>query len=186
MLSTAIREATKPAHQELEKKVVKKLKAIRNNADYADLLSYFYAYFNNLEKVIAPFITAELLPDYSERRNSSYLKNDIEALGGNTGNLPVATVPDIHSTLQALGALYVMEGSIMGGGIIVQMLGKAGITKGVSFFSGYGPATGQKWGTFVAILDKQADNEEEEAVMIKTANETFTHFAEMFEQVEAA
>ena len=186
MLSTNIKEATKAAHQELEKKVVKKLKAIRSKEDYAELLRQFYAYFNHVERVINPFIREEVLPDYKERRNAAYLKNDIEALGGNTDNLPATSVPDIHSTLQALGALYVMEGSIMGGSIIVQMLEKAGITKGVSFFSGYGPATGQKWGFFIAILDQQADTEQDEALVINAANETFTRFAELFEHVEAA
>jgi heme oxygenase len=185
MLSTAIREATKTAHQELEKRVVKKLKAIRGNEDYADLLRHFYAYFNHVEKAIAPFITEDLLPDYKERRNSSYLKNDIEALGGNVNDLPVTTLPEITNSLQALGALYVMEGSIMGGGIIVQMLGKAGITDGVSFFSGYGPATGQKWGVFISVLDNEAKNSEDEAVMIELGNAAFTHFADMFDQVEA-
>jgi len=79
-----------------------------------------------------------------------------------------------------------MEGSIMGGSIIVQMLEKAGVTTGVSFFSGYGPATGQKWGSFISILNSQADTEQEETLVINSANETFNRFAELFEQVEAA
>jgi heme oxygenase len=186
MLSTKIKEATKAAHQDLEIKVVKKLKAIRSNKDYAELLRFFYAYFNHVEKAIDRFITPAVLPDYKDRRNSAYLKNDIEALGGNTNNLPVTTVPDIHMTLQALGALYVMEGSIMGGPIIVQMLSKAGIHEGLSFFSGYGADTGQKWGAFVSILNQQANNEQDEALVIDAANATFNHFGEVFQKVEAA
>ncbi len=84
MLSTNIKEATKAAHQNLEKKVVLKLKSIRSDEDYADFLKHFYAYFNHVEKAIKPYITTGLLPDYAERRNSSYLKRDIEALGFNT------------------------------------------------------------------------------------------------------
>ena len=71
MLSTAIKTATQEAHQKLEKKVVKKLKAVRSNADYAELLKYFYAYFNKLENKIAPFITADVLPDHKNRRTSA-------------------------------------------------------------------------------------------------------------------
>jgi heme oxygenase len=74
MLSSNIKEATKEAHLQLERIVVQKLKAIRSNADYADLLRYFYAYFSSLEKAILPYITTELLPDYKDRRNSSYIK----------------------------------------------------------------------------------------------------------------
>jgi len=186
MLSTSIKEATKEAHLNLEKKVVQKMKAIRSDADYADFLKHFYAYFNQVEQAIAPYITTELLPDHAERRNSSYLKQDIEELGSNVNDLPTATAPEINNTIQALGALYVMEGSIMGGPIIVKMLEKFGITKGVSFFSGYGEATGQMWGKFVAVLNAQANNEAEEQQAITTANDTFSNFGEVFGAVSVA
>jgi len=181
MLSTEIREATKDAHQSLEKQVVLRLKNIRSNADYAALLKFFYAYFNGLEEALKPYITAEVLPDYGARRNSGFLKNDIEALGSNTTDLPGAAIPEITNHLQALGALYVMEGSIMGGGIIVKMLEKAGVTQGVSFFSGYGEATPQMWGAFTAVLNQQATSTSEKETVINTANETFNQFQKMFE-----
>ena len=186
MLSTNIKEATKAAHQDLEKKVILKLKAIRSNADYADVLKHFHAYFNAVEQAIAPYITNELLPDHAERRNSEYLKRDIEELGGTVEDLPEVTVPEIGNTLQALGAMYVMEGSIMGGPIIVQMLAKYGVTQGVSFFSGYGEATGSMWGKFVAVMNAQANTEAEEAFAISAANETFSRFSEVFGVVEVA
>lgn len=181
MLSTEIREATKEAHLSLEKEVVQRLKNIRSDADYAALLKFFYAYFNHVERGIAPFITEALLPDYAERRNSSFLKNDIEALGSSITGLPATTTPAITNHLQALGALYVMEGSIMGGSIIVKMLEKGGITKGVSFFSGYGESTGAMWGAFTAVLNQQAVTESDKAAVIQTANETFAHFQKTFE-----
>lgn len=186
MLSTEIKEGTKEAHLHLEKKVIQKLKAIRSNADYADFLKHFYAYFSHLEKAIAPYITDELLPDYKQRRNSAYLKKDIEELGFDITNLPLTTVPKINSALQAMAALYVMEGSIMGGSIIVKMLEKGGITQGVSFFSGYGEATGRMWGTFIEVLNGQSNNENDEAQAIFTANETFTHFSEVFSEINVS
>lgn len=184
MLSTNIKEATKDSHLTLEKQVIQKLKAIRSNADYADFLKYFYTYFSQAEKLINPYFTADILPDYQDRRDSSFIKNDIEALGGNINDIPTVNLPEITNQLQAFGALYVMEGSIMGGSIIVKMLEKAGITEGVSFFSGYGEATGQKWGVFVGIMNAQATNEVEEAIAINAANETFSRFAEVFEDVK--
>ena len=186
MLSTNIKEATKEAHLNLEKQVIQKLKAIRSNADYADFLKYFYTYFSQVEKAIAPYITTELLPDYKERRNSSYIKNDIVALGGHINDIPTVNLPEITNQLQALGALYVMEGSIMGGSIIVKMLEKGGITEGISFFSGYGEATGQKWGVFVGIMNAQASDDNEEAIAINAANETFSRFAGVFEDINVA
>ncbi|WP_316835173.1 biliverdin-producing heme oxygenase [Pedobacter nutrimenti] len=184
MLSTTIKEATKESHLSLEKQVVQKLKAIRSNEDYADFLNHFYTYFSQVEQAIAPYITEELLPDYKDRRNSSYLKKDIEELGGQINDPVTINLPEITNHLEALGALYVMEGSIMGGSIIVKMLEKGGITKGVSFFSGYGEATGQKWGSFVAVLNAQATNAEQVKLAVDAANETFSRFAEVFEEVK--
>jgi heme oxygenase (biliverdin-IX-beta and delta-forming) len=180
-VSTNIKEATKDAHMALEKQVVQRLKSIRSNADYAALLKYFYAYFSHVERAIAPFITETLLPDYKDRRNSSYIKNDILALGSPVDDLPATTVPVIDNHVKALGALYVMEGSIMGGSIIVKMLEKGGITEGVSFFSGYGEGTGPMWGKFVGVMNREAVSEAQQADMIQAANETFEHFSKVFE-----
>lgn len=180
MLSTKIKQATKTAHQNLEKQVVLKLKAIRNHADYAEFLKRFYSYFNMLEKAIKPYLTQEVLPDYSQRRTSSYLKDDIEALGSDTVELPLAAAPKINSEQEALGALYVMEGSVMGGSIIVQMLAKHGITDGISFFSGYGPKTNEMWTTFTQILNTRVNNPQKEKLAIDAAKETFSQFAKVF------
>src|SRR5690606_7312065 len=183
MLNQNIKENTKEAHQTLEGVVVRQLKAVQSGADYAEVLKNFYAYFNAVEKNIAPFITPEVLPDYTERRNSSHIKADIEELGGNVDNLPVAAAPLVNNALEALSALYVLEGSIMGGPYIVQMLNKYGVTKGTSFFSGYGEDTGKMWGKFVAVLNKYGENPETHNRAIQVANETFARFGDVFKGV---
>lgn len=181
MISKNIKEATLAAHQQLEKKVILKLKAIKGATDYADLLKYFYAYFNGLEKAIAPYITITVLHDYADRRNSSYLKDDLFALDANLHELPEVSLPEIHNALEAMAALYVMEGSVLGGSIIVQILAKHGITQGVSFFSGYGADTGRMWGGFLAALDLQANSEQDVETAIEKANETFACFSASME-----
>lgn len=136
-----------------------------------------------MEQAIAPYITEELLPDYKERRNSSYLRSDIKALTGQIGVLPEVQIPNILNALEAMGALYVMEGSIMGGSIIINILKKNGIVDGISFFSGYRESTGQKWTVFIAVLNAIAKSEKEETVIIYTANQTFAHFENLFNTV---
>lgn len=186
MLNTQIKEATKVPHQEVEKKVVSRIKAIRSEADYADLLKHFYVYFNAVEQAVAPYVTAAVLPDLAERRNAAYIKADIEALGSTIDDLPFATAPEISNTAQAIGALYVLEGSIMGGPYIVQMLQKGGLNKGFSFFSGYGEGSGQKWAAFTQVLNNVAKNEEEEAQVLQSAHETFARFGDVFGAVKIA
>lgn len=180
MISTRIKEVTKEAHQQLEKKVVLKIKAIHSSADYATFLKYFYAYFNAVEKAIAPYATT-MLPDYDKRRSASYLKADIEALGATTDELPEAQAPQITNAAEAMGALYVLEGSIMGGPYIVQMLQKRGIEKGFSFFSGYGADSGHMWKAFQDALNEVGSEEEAGQQAMQKAAETFACFGDMFE-----
>lgn len=182
MISQEIKAATKEAHQKLEKTVVLRLKDIRSETDYAEVLKCFYTYFNAVERAIAPYITTSVLPDYAQRRNSSYIKKDIEDLGSSVADLLVPKVPHIKNTVTALGALYVLEGSIMGGPYIVEMLKKYGMDKGFGFFSGYGDDTGRMWGAFTGVINEAAVTEEEQADIIRTADETFSMFGEVFQQ----
>lgn len=180
MLSTQIKEATKTDHQETEKKVILRIKNIKNNDDYVELLKCFYAYFSAVEKAISSYIHT-VLPDYSERRNSSNIKTDIEELGGTIKKLPLAATTEVKDPIQAMAALYVLEGSIMGGPYIVQMLQKKGIEKGFSFFNGYGNESGLKWATFTSALNILPQTESDVAKAVDTAQETFKRFGDVFE-----
>lgn len=180
MLSQNIKESTHAAHQKTEGIVVRQLKAIRSEADYAEVLKGFYAYFRAVEDRIAPFVTTAVLADLTDRRNSSYIKKDIEELGGNINDLPVANAPIVTNILEALSSLYVLEGSIMGGPYIVQMLNKYGIQRGTSFFEGYGPNSVQMWTEFTAVLNKYGADPNSHQRAIEIANQTFQQFGEVF------
>lgn len=182
-LSKVIKDATKEDHQALEKKVVERLKNIKSKGDYADLLKYFHNYFDHLEKAIAPFLTEEIRPNYKDRRTSEHLRNDLLALQDVPVSFRDITIPVISNSLEAIGALYVMEGSIMGGGIIVKMLAKKGITKGISFFSGYGEDTLMIWNAFQKAMNTSAYTQEQKLIIIHTAQETFRHFSQLFDAV---
>ncbi len=179
--NTRLKEETKTAHQALEKKVILQLKAIRSEADYASFIHAFYLYFNALESKLAVYINDTIVPDLSSRRNSSYLKADLQALGFKDEQERKIALPEINSLAQALGAMYVMEGSIMGGPIIVEMLRKHGLAKGFSFFSGYGAETGTMWNNFVTVLNERLQNTTAQEESIKAASETFEKFQFVFE-----
>ncbi|XHR97078.1 hypothetical protein ACFJIV_10760 [Mucilaginibacter sp. UC70_90] len=40
------------------------------------------------------------------------------------------------------------------------------------------------WGTFISVLNAIAANDEEEAIAVHTANDTFNHFAAVFAETE--
>lgn len=185
MLSEKLKEFTKTAHQLLEKKLITNIKAIHTQQDYAALLSLFYSFFGGMEVGIDEHIDTTLLPDYTQRRKAAALAEDLEDL---KATLPEKAsekdTPSISSHLQAMGALYVMEGSTLGGKIISQMIQKKlNLPDGfaLSFFNSYGENTGSMWQTFKDAIN-QPLSAPQEAIVIQSADDTFIRFREWFEQ----
>ncbi|WP_162902872.1 biliverdin-producing heme oxygenase [Taibaiella koreensis] len=186
MFHEAIKEATREAHQHLEKQVILQLKQIRTPMDYGALLSKFCLYFNALEQKIAPHINTESLPDYDQRRKAHRLHDDLATTGFLLSGHPAVSLPVIGNVYHAFGALYVMEGSVMGGGIIIKMLKeKCGIHEGYTFFQGYGDHTPAMWQYFIGHMNTLLDsNAGAAAMMIDSAKDTFEHFSILFQPHE--
>jgi len=181
MISDQLKEQTKSNHQSLEKKLIGKMRAMRNKQDYIDLLTIFYSYFGGLEQLIQGNVLKNKVPDYDLRRKAYSLSADIELLGGRHPALAAQHfLPAITNHAEALGAMYVIEGSTLGGKIISEMITKQlGITDGVSFFNGYGADTISMWQRFQAVLN-QPENLPGDAI-IAAANDTFLKFSEWFD-----
>lgn len=178
MISDVLKEHTKMNHQLLEKKLVARMRAMRNEADYAALLGVFYSYFGGLEVLINHKLDTSLLPDHAQRRKTLSLAKDLEALGCRLPQLAGDDrLPAIGNNSRAFGALYVIEGSTLGGQIIAQMIRKQlNITEGLTFFEGYGEKTMAMWENFKLSLNSRAELDATEVV--QTANETFWKFSE--------
>lgn len=64
-------------------------------------------------------------------------------------------MPPLHTFSQLLGAMYVVEGSTLGGQVITRQLDRAGIPLR-RYFMGYGERTGPMWKTFCRLLPEAA------------------------------
>ncbi|GAA4927599.1 biliverdin-producing heme oxygenase [Mucilaginibacter defluvii] len=182
MLSEKLKDETKTYHHQTEVALIGRIKAISNKDDYASLLKMFYGYFGGLEKHIDAAIDTTLIDDYHQRRKTSAIAEDLEALNE---NVPVVadgdSLPVLTNHLQALGALYVIEGSTLGGKIISKMIvQKLDPSHGnaLSFFNSYGDDTMNMWNAFKEKMNNQAQTEAEQEVVTESANSTFRHFAD--------
>jgi heme oxygenase len=178
-LSDQLKIRTLAPHQELEKVLVHQMRAMRSVDDYINLLQVFYSYFGALEDQINKYIGSDELPDYLQRRKSASLAKDILALGGSLPKkVTAAHLPVIENYLQAFGALYVIEGSTLGGSIISRMLStQLGLKdNGLSFFQSYGENLATMWATFKLTLNQQAKNKAETEMVINAADATFGQF----------
>jgi heme oxygenase len=182
MLSTGLRIHTKVNHQKLEKKIIAAIKAIDNMQGYTDLLILFASYFGAVEKLVDESINLSCVPDYLQRRKVAALTADMNFL--NTQLIPHAVpiiLPDIENNLQCMGAMYVMEGSSLGGATIANLIAsktKLSTEGGLAFFNGYGANTIPMWQTFKNQLDSIVLNPGDEYVVIHSANQTFARFSD--------
>lgn len=171
-LAGLVKNVTQKEHEEVEAILLPALTSIRTTEDYATILKMFYGYFYPIETSIENFLPLDLLPDLAERRKASTLLEDLHRLGQATDILPICKkLPSISNPAQAFGALYVLEGSTLGGKQIAKMLAKnPAVPEGTTrFFSGYGEQTGSRWKSFVQVFNQQSDGE----AVIASANETF-------------
>lgn len=156
MLADDLKMTTAQVHEQLEKKM-DMMSQLENIDTYKNLVKKFYQYYSPMEEKLQTF--ASELP-MEGRMKLHLLKNDLLNLGFSEEEiqgLPKAsTLPAIVSASQALGALYVLEGSTMGGQVISKHLrSKLGILpdNGGSFFWAYGEKTMPMWLSFKSFLN---------------------------------
>ena len=186
MFAEKIKEATLTNHQQVEKILVTKMKQMRSKEDYAALLQMFYSYFGALEKKLNQFINNDNLPDHAQRRKTEALESDLNAVGADkTTMASEAELPVIGNAQQAFGALYVIEGSTLGGSIIAGMMKQYFVfdgDAGLSFFNGYGGQTMAMWQAFKQSLNHAAVSVADEEMIIGAANQTFACFKNWIER----
>ena len=124
-------------------------------ASYTDVLRRFYGFWRVWEPQMA--VTLDDAGLFEPRRRLHLLEADLGALGHPTAALSaLPTCPPLTfgTRTEAIGSLYVLEGSTLGGREIQRNLVKcfgSQITR--HYFNGYGPNTGVMWRSFLMVLD---------------------------------
>ena len=164
----ALRAETRPAHDALEQNTFDQqlTSGTITEATTAYFLAKMYGFLAPYE---ARLKQQNLEPEWEvpARQRAHLILND----------LPQATpplcpaMPPLDTWPQLLGAMYVVEGSTLGGQVIARALAKAGIPL-QAYFSGYGEQTGARWKQFCHLLT-QATTPENEADIVQSATRTF-------------
>jgi heme oxygenase len=150
-----LRTVTGPTHRALEGALGLLDEHLELDA-YRQVLARFYGFWSGWEPQIAGLLedTVMLAP----RRRLHLLAADLAALGvakHELAALPKCPLVTLHDAAEALGSLYVMEGSTLGGklirGNIQRCLGSMALG-GCTYFDGYGTDTGTMWQEFLVHL----------------------------------
>ena len=176
-----VKAFTALSHRTLEKLIVELIRDLQTRDDYTHLLGLFYSYFSGIENLIVLQNFGPEFPDFYERRKALLISHDISALQGQVqGIVQNKFLPEIRNSFQAFGALYVLEGSTLGGPHIVQMIQKKlGLKEDVfRFFSGYGDQNIAMWEKFKRVLNSLSESEDDINTVLTGAEDTFQKFGE--------
>ncbi len=96
--------------------------------------------------------------DWPRRRRSALFATDVAGLGGPAAP-PRPRLPEVAGTDDALGRMYVLEGSTLGGRFIDRHLTGLSALDGVRVraFSPYGEDTGRMWRSFRTAAERHVD-----------------------------
>ncbi len=139
-----LRAATGDDHQRLEER----LDAVERLADPVKrlrLVQLYAALHIPAEMALAAHLSGLPDLDFDSRRRTPLLEPYAGAVA------PVFPAP--ASIAEALGMFYVLEGSTLGGRMILRMLEARGVEdEALAFLDPYGPETGARWRDFLSVL----------------------------------
>lgn len=141
----ALRAATAAAHARVDA-LYSSLDLSRPD-DYTRFLTSHAAAYLPVEQALARAGADDLVPGWSARRRGAALSTDLAAMG--LAVPPAQPAPAFDGEAEILGGLYVLEGSRLGGAVLVRS-----VTPGLptAFLA---PEEASSWRGFVAQLDRR-------------------------------
>lgn len=146
---------------------------------YVQLISDLYRIHFKIENYLDKTLKASPALAVFYQKKLPWLEDDLMAMG--------VGLPSVSGEIQAppqgeaalAGMMYVLEGSTLGGQVILKGLNKNGVLIGLPnrYYSGYGQLTGPKWRMFLEILEAVVQPNEV-ALAVEGANFTFKFFIE--------
>ncbi len=185
MIMQLLKSATKPHHDKVEELAYsnKIMEGTINIEEYKELLLKQHYFHKNIEPFFEKvFSEKEAIRLEVERRKKTHLlKYDLLELGLEEEALNFEQLPHlkIETAEEAIGAMYVLEGSTLGGAVIRRKLGKNEKIKGNSsfnYYGCYGEETGEFWKKFIMQATIMANTEEKQEVIVNKAIEAFVYF----------
>lgn len=178
MLATQLKEKTAEVHSRLEGRL-DMFNRMQTLEDYKKLLVKFYQFYRPVEKLLHPHLQILALPG---REKLHLLTRDLLQLGFTQKELDALPdsheLPELKTLSQAVGTLYVLEGSTLGGQVIARHLSsKLQIIpeNGGLFFSGYQNKTMEMWLSFKDFLNHyETSHIHETPNVLESATNTFS------------
>lgn len=174
MLSEYLKASSKKDHDSIESKV-DLIKLVASREHFIKLLQGMYGYYYNIELALHQFENEfqRLGINLNQRLKCNLLIEDLKHF--NLNDQEISSILLCDKIQEAMGVLYVLEGSTMGGQIIYKKLLQENVisanSTGANFFRPYGQDTMPMWMEFKKSLNHLSDHNED-AILVKV-RETF-------------
>jgi heme oxygenase len=162
-----------------------RLRALLSDAisldQYTAVQKRFYGFYRPIEtRLISIRGWDDSEFELANRLKLPLLRGDLISLAVDAEQLPrlpcCDRIPSLGTVPEALGCLYVLEGSTLGGKIITRHLKKIlplDESRGCSFFNSYGNDVGRMWSSFLKVLERHCERHSDADVVIHSAYQTF-------------
>lgn len=171
-----MRESTWPIHQRLDRRLSAARRFARRE-DYRAHLAALWGIHAAVERGWDAVAWTDVLDDIDERRKLPLLEADLHRLGGTCAELPIC--PDLPSGSDpstALGVLYVLEGSTLGGRHLLAVVGRTlalGPDNGASYLASYGERVDAMWSRFGHAAEAYCADHERRTRAVESAVSAF-------------
>ena len=177
-----LRSKTAHSHQLMEQNSVSQSLMSQGvtMTQYAQYLKSMYGFICGFEKMVFPLLKHNGLLQIDDRRKSHLLQADLALLNHTTA--PPCVKDELFSThyqtsSAALGGMYVLEGSTLGGQIINRHLAKVlgdSVAGKTTYLTAYAGQTGGMWKVFLQLLCEAGATNANEDEIIDSAVNTFS------------
>ncbi|WP_310559128.1 biliverdin-producing heme oxygenase [Flavobacterium sp.] len=177
-----LRSKTANSHQLIEQNNVSQSLMSQNvtTIQYAQYLSKMYSFVHGFEKIVFPLLKNYEMLQLDDRRKSHLIEADLALL--NYNGVQRHENDELFSThyqtaAAALGGMYVLEGSTLGGQIISRHLSKIlgnAVDGKTTYLTAYTFQTGSMWKNFLQLLCAEGDRHDFEEEIIASAVKTFS------------
>lgn len=175
-----LREATASRHAAIDALLA--LRRPFGAAHYTRVLQGFGAFLSAWEPRMAQVLPPHWQSWFAASTRLHLVQQDLAAMGGLRLAGPVV-LATLDTPAAALGSLYVLEGSALGGQFIAAAARRQlGLTQdhGTAYFHGCGSATATRWREFLARLDADLASPEARAQAVQGATTTFDVLTDLF------
>lgn len=157
-------------------------------SDYVHYLCLMHDVHKNTEDLVFTLLY-NVIDDLNQRKKAHYIEDDLLYLNHNKAVItPVFNTSEMTVPF-ALGVLYVIEGSTLGGRFILKNITTIpGLDngQGTSYFNGYGEKTGSYWKSFLNFLEEYEQIYNCRETIIEGAIYAFDSIYNHFESTENA